>query len=53
MIFQVHKKHGKHIAYTLQEAERNHKMGWKDVSEEVFYNRKKTKPEEVKDDKAD
>lgn len=37
MIFQVHETHGRHIAYTPQEAESNRKRGWKDVSREVFY----------------
>lgn len=49
MIFQVHPKHGKHIAYSLPEAERNHKMGWKDVSEEVFHGKEKKKPKPKED----
>lgn len=37
MIFQIHKDHGKHVAYSPQEAEANEKNGWKTVSEEEFY----------------
>lgn len=37
MIFQAHPQHGKHIAYTPLEAERNRKNGWKDVTEDQFY----------------
>lgn len=37
MIFQVHEKHGRHVAQTPQEAESNRKRGWKDVSREEFY----------------
>jgi len=44
MIFQEHPNHGKHIAYTLQEAEANRKAGWKDVSEKEFFTVNKAKP---------
>jgi hypothetical protein len=37
MIFQLHEKHGKHIAYSPAEAEYNEKNGWKTVSKEKFY----------------
>ena len=37
MIFQMHEKHGKHIAYTPMEAEANRKRGWKDISKDSFY----------------
>ena len=38
MIFQIHEDHGKHIAYSPQEAETNIKNGWKTVSKDEFYN---------------
>lgn len=37
MIFQIHKEHGKHIAYDPQEAKRNETNGWKTVTKEEFY----------------
>lgn len=37
MIYQMHKYHGKHIAYTPQEAQANNKLGWRDVEEIEFY----------------
>lgn len=37
MIYQVHEKHGQHIAYTDTEAKENEKNGWKTVSEKEFY----------------
>jgi len=37
MIFQMHEKHGKHIAYTPMEAEANRKRGWKDIPKDSFY----------------
>jgi hypothetical protein len=37
MIFQKHDKHGRHIAYSPQEAEANRKKGWKDVTKEEFF----------------
>lgn len=42
MIFQMHEQHGKHIAYSTSEAESNRKHGWKDVTEEEFYAKRKT-----------
>ncbi len=49
MIFLTHEKHGHKIAYSLNEADRDKKVGWKEVSEEKFYDRKKLVKE---DDKA-
>lgn len=46
MIYQMHKHHGRHIAYTPQEAQTNHQFGWYDVSEEEFYREHKTKKTE-------
>lgn len=46
LIYQMHEKHGKHIAYSTNEAEANKKNGWKTVTEEVF-NAKKTPPKSV------
>lgn len=37
MIFQIHEKHGKHIAYSPNEAQSNEKNGWRTVSKEEFY----------------
>jgi hypothetical protein len=37
MIFQKHQNHGKHIAYSEQEAKRNEANGWITVSKEEFY----------------
>jgi len=37
MIFQIHDDHGRHIAYSPQEAKSNNENGWKNVSKEEFY----------------
>jgi len=37
MIYQMHPEHGRHIAYSPQEAETNHKNGWKTVTKEKYY----------------
>lgn len=37
MIFQMHKDHGRHIAYSPQEAKANEDNGWETVSKETFY----------------
>ena len=37
MIFQMHDDHGRHIAYSPQEAESNIKNGWKTVTKDEFY----------------
>lgn len=37
MIFQVHEKHGRHIAYSKDEADRNEKNGWRTVPRSEFY----------------
>lgn len=39
MIYQTHKYHGRHIAYSPTEAQSNNKNGWKDVTKEEFYTR--------------
>jgi len=41
IIYQVHEKHGKHLALTQPEAESNRKFGWKDVTKEEFYGQTK------------
>ncbi len=40
MIYQVHKNHGRHIAYSEAEAKTNRENGWSDVAEVEFYPRK-------------
>jgi Sec7-like guanine-nucleotide exchange factor len=37
MFYQIHEKHGRHMAGTLTEAEANEKNGWKTVTEQEFY----------------
>lgn len=37
MIYQMHQYHGRHIAYTSQEATANREAGWEDVTEEQYY----------------
>ena len=37
MIYQMHKNHGRHISYTVQEAQANRNNGWRDVEEKEFY----------------
>ena len=37
MIYQIHPDHGKHIAYSPQEAQANIANGWKSVTENEFY----------------
>jgi hypothetical protein len=37
MIFQLHDKHGRHIAYDETEAANNRKNGWRDVTRKEFY----------------
>jgi len=39
MIYQVHEKHGHHMAFSKAEAEANEKRGWRTVSEAEFYKR--------------
>lgn len=36
MIYQIHEDHGKHIAYSPQEAKFNEENGWKRVTKEVW-----------------
>lgn len=47
-IYLVHSRHGKKIAHQEKEAEADKKVGWKEVSEDVFYNRNQKAPEPVK-----
>lgn len=37
MIFLIHEKHGKKIAYSPMEAESDKKHGWKQVTKDEFY----------------
>ena len=48
--YLVHKRHGKKIAHQDKEVELDKKAGWKEVTEDVFYNRQpaEVKPEPVK-----
>jgi hypothetical protein len=49
MIFQIHPKHGRHIANTNIEAEANIENGWQTVSEEEFYGKTEDVPRETND----
>lgn len=37
IIYQLHPEHGKHLAHSVPEAERNNKAGWRTVTKEEFY----------------
>lgn len=51
MIYQVHEKHGHHMAFNKLEADANEKRGWRTVSEAEFYKRdEKKKIEAIVDD---
>lgn len=43
MIYQIHEKHGYHMAQSKQEADANEKRGWRTVSEAEFYDRGKSR----------
>lgn len=44
----VHTRHGKKVAYHEKEADMDKKNGWREVSEDEFYNRKKSAEKEEK-----
>lgn len=50
MIFLTHEKHGYKIAHTQPEADRDVKSGWKMVTEDQFYDRKKPEAKSSKPD---
>lgn len=54
MFFMFHEKHGHKIAYSTNEKERDEKVGWKNVTEEQFYDRgsKKAKSQEPESPEA-
>lgn len=46
--YLVHARHGKKIAHQDKEAEADKKNGWKEVTEDEFFNRKKEPEKAVK-----
>lgn len=40
MIYQMHDKHGRHLAISQPEADANLKSGWRTVTKEEFYGKK-------------
>ena len=44
--YLTHARHGKKIAYQFHECEADKKMGWKEVTEDQFYESQKQKPKE-------
>lgn len=53
MIFLTHQRHGHKIAYSMNEADRDKKSGWQEVTQEQYYDRPKKAAVEAVADAAD